>query len=108
MIATIADGIVTAVKVGHRRRAWLSAAALLLTFMVATAYLLVGALRVNPVAKTYQVTIEQPESAGLLPKQDVGALPQPFRPWRRCAGASPASVLTVWCLNKLPRLRRLP
>ncbi len=71
MIATIADGIVSAVKVGHRRRAWLSAAALLLTFMVATAYLLVGALRVNPVAKTYQVTIELPESAGLLPNQDV-------------------------------------
>ena len=71
MIATIADGIVSAVKVGHRRRAWLSAAALLLTFVVATAYLLVGALRVNPVAKTYQVTIELPESAGLLPNQDV-------------------------------------
>ena len=71
MIATIADGIVNVVKVGHRRRAWLSAAALLLTFVVATAYLLVGALRVNPVAKTYQVTIELPESAGLLPNQDV-------------------------------------
>lgn len=71
MIATIADGIVSAVKVGHRRRAWLSAAALLMTFLVATAYLLVGALRVNPVAKTYQVTIELPESAGLLPNQDV-------------------------------------
>ena len=71
MIATIADGIVSVVKVGHRRRAWLSAAALLLTFLVATAYLLVGALRVNPVAKTYQVTIELPESAGLLPNQDV-------------------------------------
>ena len=71
MIATIADGIVSVVKVGHRRRAWLSAAALLMTFLVATAYLLVGALRVNPVAKTYQVTIELPESAGLLPNQDV-------------------------------------
>ena len=71
MIATIADGIVNVVKVGHRRRAWLSAAALLLTFVVATAYLLVGALRVNPVAKTYRVTIELPESAGLLPNQDV-------------------------------------
>ena len=71
MIATIADGIVSVVKVGHRRRAWLSAAALLMTFLVATAYLLVGALRVNPVAKTYRVTIELPESAGLLPNQDV-------------------------------------
>ena len=71
MIATIADGIVNVVKVGHRRRAWLSAAALLLTLVVATAYLLVGALQVDPLATTYQVTIELPESAGLLPNQDV-------------------------------------
>ena len=71
MIATIADGMINVVKVGHRRRAWLSAAALLFTLVLATAYLLVGALRVDPLATTYQVTIELPESAGLLPNQDV-------------------------------------
>jgi virulence factor Mce-like protein len=71
MIAAVADGIVTAVRAGHRRRAWLSAAALILVLVTAGAYLLVGALRVDPLASSYRITVELPESAGLLPDQDV-------------------------------------
>jgi virulence factor Mce-like protein len=71
MITTVADTIVTVVRAGHRRRAWLSAGALLLTLAVASGYLFLGALQVNPFASSYRVTIELPESAGLLPNQDV-------------------------------------
>jgi virulence factor Mce-like protein len=71
MITTTADTVVNLVKAGHRRRSWLSAGALVLTLVMATGYVLVGALRVNPFASSYQVTIELPESAGLLPNQDV-------------------------------------
>jgi virulence factor Mce-like protein len=71
MITALADGLVALVRAGHRRRAWLSAGALLLTLVVATAYLLLGALRVNPFASSYRLTVQLPESAGLLPNQDV-------------------------------------
>lgn len=71
MITTVADTIVTVVRAGHRRRSWLSAGALLLTLVVASGYLLLGALQVNPFASSYSVTIALPESAGLLPNQDV-------------------------------------
>lgn len=71
MIAAVADSIVGVVRAGHRKRAWLSAIALVLTLVVATAYLLAGALRVRPFASDYRVTVELPESAGLLPNQDV-------------------------------------
>jgi virulence factor Mce-like protein len=71
MIAAIADRIVAVVRAGHRRRAWLSAGALILTLVVALGYLFFGALQVNPLTSSYRVTIELPESAGLLPNQDV-------------------------------------
>lgn len=71
MIGTAADRLVAVVRFGHRRRAWLSTAALVTTLAVAAGYLLIGALRVNPFASSYRVTIELPESAGLLPNQDV-------------------------------------
>lgn len=71
MIAGVADRVVGIVRYGYRRRAWLSALGLLMTLVVATAYLLFGALRVNPFASSYRMTIELPESAGLLPEQDV-------------------------------------
>ena len=58
MIGAVADRVVGVVRAGHRRRAWLSAGALVLTFVVATAYLFLGALQVNPVASSYQVTVE--------------------------------------------------
>jgi virulence factor Mce-like protein len=71
MIAAAADTIVAIVQAGHRRRSWLSAGALILTLVVASAYLFLGALRVNPLASSLSITIELPNSAGLLPNQDV-------------------------------------
>lgn len=71
MIAAAADTIVAIVRAGHRRRSWLSAGALILTLAVASAYLFLGALRVNPLASSLSITIELPNSAGLLPNQDV-------------------------------------
>ncbi|MHC9290865.1 MlaD family protein [Mycobacterium sp. LTG2003] len=71
MIGTAADRLVGLVRYGHRRRAWLSAAGLIMVLVVATGYLLFGALRVNPFASQYKLTVQLPESAGLLPNQDV-------------------------------------
>jgi virulence factor Mce-like protein len=44
---------------------------LILTLVVAGGYLFLGALRVNPFASSYRITVELPDSAGLLPNQDV-------------------------------------
>lgn len=71
MIGPIADGIVGAVKYGHRHKAWLSAIALALTLTVGLSYLLLGALRWNPLRSVYRVTMELPASGGLLVNQDV-------------------------------------
>ncbi|MGV0740957.1 MlaD family protein [Mycolicibacterium sp. XJ870] len=71
MIGTAADRLVDLVRFGYRRRAWLSAAGLIMVLVVATGYLLFGALRVNPFASQYVFTVQLPESAGLLPNQDV-------------------------------------
>lgn len=71
MIGAIADGIVGAVKYGHRHKAWLSALALLMTFIVGVSYLTLGALRWNPLKSTYLVNVELPGSGGLLVNQDV-------------------------------------
>ncbi len=70
-IATSADVLVRLVRAGHRRQVWLSVAGLAITLVVATAYLLIGALRVAPFASSYRVTVQLPESGGLLPNQDV-------------------------------------
>lgn len=66
-----AQEVVGIVRAGHQRRNWLSGLALIITLAVAGLYLLGGALRVSPLASTYRVTIELPESGGLLPGQDV-------------------------------------
>ncbi|MGV0852366.1 MlaD family protein [Mycolicibacterium phlei] len=71
MIGAAADRIVALVRFGYRRRAWLSAIGLVMTLVVATAYLMFGALQFNPLASSYRVTVALPESAGLLPNQDV-------------------------------------
>jgi virulence factor Mce-like protein len=71
VINSIADGIVNVVRAGYRRKAWLSAIALVLTLVIAGTYLFLGALRDNPLASTYKVLIELPESGGLLTNQDV-------------------------------------
>ncbi len=71
MIGSLADGVVGAVRAGHRRKSWLSAGLLVLVFVFAVAYLYLGALRVNPLASNYHATIELPASGGLLPNQNV-------------------------------------
>ena len=67
----IADGIVGFVKAAHRKKAWLSALALLLCLVVGVAYLTLGALRWNPLRSTYTAMVELPASGGLLRNQDV-------------------------------------
>lgn len=71
MITAAADQLVAVVRAGYRRKSWLSAAALVGVLIVASTYLLFGALRVDPLASTYRVVVELPESGGLLPNQDV-------------------------------------
>jgi virulence factor Mce-like protein len=71
VIGAFANFVVRVVRSSHRQQVWLSVAGLLLTLVVATAYLLIGALRVTPFASSYRVTVQLPESGGLLPNQDV-------------------------------------
>ena len=71
MIDRTAGHAVRVVGFGYRHRLWLSTAGLEMTLVIATAYVLVGALRVTPFDSAYQVTIQLPESGGLLPNQDV-------------------------------------
>ena len=70
-MSVIADGIVGTVKALHRKKAWLSAIALLLCLVVGIAYLTLGALRWNPLRSTYVAMVELPASGGLLRNQDV-------------------------------------
>ncbi|MFQ2840851.1 MlaD family protein [Mycobacterium paragordonae] len=71
MIDSVASAIVRGVRAAHHRQVWLSVAGLVLTLVVAATYLLIGALRVTPFASSYRVTVQLPESGGLLPNQDV-------------------------------------
>lgn len=71
MIGPIADGVVGTVKALHRKKAWLSAIALLLALVIGVGYVLLGALRWNPFRPTYSATVELPASGGLLVNQDV-------------------------------------
>ncbi|ORJ64844.1 MlaD family protein [Mycobacterium simiae] len=71
MIDDIASAVVRAVRAAHRQQVWLSVAGLVLTMVVGSAYLLIGALRVTPFASSYRVTVQLPDSGGLLPNQDV-------------------------------------
>jgi virulence factor Mce-like protein len=71
VIDAISRRLVRVVQACHRRRTWLSGIALTLTFVIASAYLMIGALRVNPISSTYRVTIQLPDSGGLLDNQDV-------------------------------------
>ncbi|MUM19156.1 MCE family protein [Mycobacterium sp. CBMA271] len=71
MINSLANAVVGTVRAGHRQRMWLSGLALAATLLVAVAYLMVGALRARTFTSTYQVSLELPESGGLIPNQDV-------------------------------------
>lgn len=71
MIDDIASAVVRAARAAHRQQVWLSVAGLVLTLVIGSAYLLIGALRVTPFASSYRVTMQLPDSGGLLPNQDV-------------------------------------
>lgn len=71
MIDETSRFIVGIVRAGHRQRTWLSGIALGMTLVIGVAYLMIGALRVNPFDSTYRVTIRLPDSGGLLANQDV-------------------------------------
>jgi virulence factor Mce-like protein len=71
VIGPVADGVVGIVKAAHRKKAWLSAIALLLCLVIGVAYLTLGALQWNPLRSSYTATVELPASGGLLKNQDV-------------------------------------
>ncbi len=104
MITALADRTVDIVRAGHRRRGWLSAAALILTLIVATAYLLIGALRVDPLASTYRMTIQLPESGGLLPNQDVTLRGVPIGRVERLdiTPGGVNAVVNIWSTANIP------
>lgn len=71
MIDAVSGFVVRSVQYGYQHRTWVSSMALVLTLVVATGYLLLGALRMNPTVSTYRVTIHLPDSGGLLEGQEV-------------------------------------
>ena len=75
MIARPPTSSSASVRAGHRQAGLAVGGRLVLTLVVATAYLFLGALRVNPFASSYRVTVELPESGG--PAAESGR--------RRCA-----------------------
>ena len=69
MISTAANKIVGLVRYGHKHRNWLSAGALVMTLVLATARL----VRFAPIpirSLDYRVTVQLPRSGGLLPNQE--------------------------------------
>jgi len=71
VISSAADKIVALVRYGHQRRNWLSAGALIMTLVIATAYVSFVSLQYNPFASEYRVTVQLPRSGGLLPNQEA-------------------------------------
>ena len=71
MIGKIADGVVGTVRYGYAKKTWLSSAALLLVLARSMGWIMVNALRFNPFVGTYLVSVDLPESGGLLADQDV-------------------------------------
>ncbi|MGW5919632.1 MlaD family protein [Nocardia fluminea] len=63
--------VVAAAGLGSRFRSALSSIALLLTLLVGTAYLVFGALGVDPTAETMTVRVHLAQSGGLLTGQNV-------------------------------------
>ncbi|MFI6571892.1 MCE family protein [Nocardia fluminea] len=63
--------VVAAAGLGSRFRSALSSVALLLTLVVGTAYLVFGALGVDPTAETMTVRVHLAQSGGLLTGQNV-------------------------------------
>ncbi|MBC7304344.1 MAG: MCE family protein [Nocardia sp.] len=63
--------VVATVRLGSRFRSALSSVALLLTLILGTAYLVFGALGVDPTAETMTVRVHLAQSGGLLTGQNV-------------------------------------
>lgn len=63
--------LVGAVTRAHRHRLTLSLVGLLTILAIASGYLGMGTLRIDPFDRPYRVTVELPRSGGLLPGQDV-------------------------------------
>ncbi|PKV82135.1 MCE family protein [Nocardia fluminea] len=66
-----ARAVVATARLGSRFRSALSSVALLLTLVVGTAYLVFGALGVDPTAETMTVRVHLAQSGGLLTGQNV-------------------------------------
>ncbi|WP_032701437.1 MlaD family protein [Mycobacteroides abscessus] len=71
MAETLAGLALEVIQIGYRLRMWLSVVALVFTFLIGSAYVLIGGLRINPLSSNYRVTVHLAESGGLLPQQDV-------------------------------------
>ncbi|AEF34135.1 MULTISPECIES: MlaD family protein [Mycobacteriaceae] len=104
MIDAVSRRIVALVRAGYRRKNLLSGLALAMTLVVATAYLLVGALRVNPTRSTYQITIALPDSGGLLANQDVSVRGVPVGRIEslRASGTGVDAVANISSTVKIP------
>lgn len=63
--------VVDTVRMMARRRVAVSVIGLTLTLLIATTYIVVGSLGINPARSTISVRVLLPESGGLLPNQDV-------------------------------------
>jgi virulence factor Mce-like protein len=63
--------IVDSVRALARRRILMALIGLLLTLVIATSYVVIGSLRVNPTRSTIAVRVMLPNSGGLLANQDV-------------------------------------
>lgn len=54
---TLAGLALEVIQIGYRLRMWLSVVALVFTFLIGSAYVLIGGLRINPLSSNYRVTV---------------------------------------------------
>lgn len=70
-LESLAGAVVFVVARAVRHRLTVSWVALVLTLIAGASYLVVGSLRVDPLASTYSVRVRLAQSGGLLPNRDV-------------------------------------
>src|SRR4051812_12164118 len=71
LLETVAGALIGVVRLLTRHRLILSCVGLVLTVVLAGAYILVSALHIRPTRSTIAVRVLLPSSGGLLPNQDV-------------------------------------
>ncbi|WP_405137770.1 MlaD family protein [Nocardia sp. NBC_01388] len=71
VLESISTVIVSFVDRLVRHRLTMSWLALLATLLMGATYLVFGSLELNPLASTYQIRVDLPQSGGLLPDRDV-------------------------------------